>query len=81
MRDLGSPLGGFRSPFGALSGSVFDPYAVAGFNPDLAFNFAADYYRTGGVVSTFDNSLTYTGASSKTMVEQQVLRVAEVGTA
>ena len=73
MRDLGSPLGGFRSPFGALSGSVFDPYAVAGFNPDLVFDFAAELYRTSSLVSTFDASLTYTGASLKTMVDSDGL--------
>ena len=73
MRDLVSPLGGFRSPFGALSGSVFDPYAVAGFNPDLVFDFAAELYRTSSLVSTFDDSLTYTGASAKTMVDSDGL--------
>ena len=73
MRDLGSPLGGFRSPFGALSGSVFDPYAVAGFNPALVFDFAAELYGTSSIVSTFNNSLTYTGASAKTMVDSDGL--------
>ena len=45
-----------------------DAYAVAGLNPNLVFDFASEYYRTSTNVSTFDNSLTYTGASAKTMV-------------
>jgi hypothetical protein len=48
-------------------------YSIGGVEPALVLNFAADYYRTGGSTSTFDNSLTYTGASSKTMVDSDGL--------
>ena len=50
-----------------------DAYAVASLNPNLVFDFAAELYRTSSLVSTFDNSLTYTGASSKTMVDSDGL--------
>ena len=48
-------------------------YAIGGFEPQLVFDFTTDFYRTGGSTSTFDNSLTYTGASSKTMVDSDGL--------
>jgi len=50
-----------------------DAYAVAGSNPNLVFDFASEFYRTGRATSTFDNSLTYTGASAKTMVDSDGL--------
>jgi hypothetical protein len=45
-----------------------DAYAVAGFNPALVSDFEAEYYRTGGTVTTFESAMTTTRASSATMV-------------
>jgi surface protein len=41
--------------------------------PTLDLNFASEFYRNRSVLSTFDNSLTYTGASAKTMVDSDGL--------
>jgi len=49
-----------------------------GKNPALAFDFVNNYYRNGGNDSTFGNSLTFTRASSATMMNSsgQVVTVA-----
>jgi len=43
MREIPSPLGGFRSPFGPVSGGV--SYAVLGFDPDLVLDFVREVYK------------------------------------
>ena len=58
---------------GVSTFALGDAYTVANLNPDLVFDFASDFYRTGGSTSTFDASLTYTGASAKTMVDSDGL--------
>jgi len=58
---------------GVSTFALGDAYTVDNKNPDLVFDFASEFYRTGGSTSTFDNSLTYTGASAKTMVDSDGL--------
>ena len=58
---------------GVSTFALGDAYTVDNKNPDLVFDFASDFYRTGGSTSTFDNSLTYTGAGAKTMVDSDGL--------
>jgi hypothetical protein len=56
-----------------ILGRGADPYAVLAFKPKLVFDFAAEKYRTGGSSTTFDDAITYTGASNKTMVDSDGL--------
>ena len=58
---------------GVSTFALGDAYTVDNKNPNLVFDFASEYYRTSANVSTFSDSLTYTGASSKTMVDSDGL--------
>ena len=67
---------------GAITPSAYIYSAASlvanGKNPALAFDFVNNYYRNGGNDSTFGNSLTFTRASSATMMNSsgQVVTVA-----
>ena len=50
-----------------------DAYAIGEDNPALVFDFASEFYRNRSAPSTFNDSLTYTGASAKTMVDSDGL--------
>lgn len=78
MREIVSPLDGFPSPFGRISGSgaAPDAYAIGGASPELvaAFLTAADgttegeYFRTGGSVDDF-SMFTFSRSDNATMYD------------
>jgi hypothetical protein len=78
MREIVSPLDGFLSPFGRISGSGggADAYAIGGASPELvaAFLTAADgttegeYFRTGGVEDDF-SMFTFSRSGLATMFD------------
>lgn len=65
MRNIVSPLSGIRSPFGGRS----DLYKTAGFRPEFVADFGGEYYRANLARSTFADMLTFSRASSATMVD------------
>jgi hypothetical protein len=65
MRNIVSPLSGIRSPFGGRS----DLYKTAGFRPEFVADFGGEYYRANLARSTFADTLTFSRASSATMVD------------
>ena len=72
MRNgLPSPLSGIRSPFGLRDG--VSAYAVAGFEPELVFDFENEVYRTNGSTSTFDDAMTFSRSGNATMVDSDGL--------
>ena len=67
---------GNLSPFGlwhTVSSAALSVYAVNGFDPALVFDFVNEYYRTGGVVSTFDAAMTHARSGNATMVDSDGL--------
>jgi len=65
MRNVVSPLSGIRSPFGGRS----DLYKISGFRPEFVADFGGEYYRANLARSTFADTLTFSRASSATMVD------------
>src|SRR6056297_2388196 len=53
---------------GALSA-----YAVAGFEPELVFDFEDETYRTDGSASAFDDAMTFSRSGNATMVDSDGL--------
>jgi len=65
---------------GELSKSYWDAregtlssYAVNNFDPKLVFDFTGNVFKTGGVASTFSNSITHARAGQATMVDSDGL--------
>jgi len=56
-----------------LSNNPLFHYVESGLLPDLVLDFVNRYYRTGGTATTFDDALTYTGASNGTMTDSDGL--------
>jgi len=48
---------------------VGDAYAVDGFEPELAFDFTGETYRTDGSATTFSGAMTHSATSLGTMVD------------
>ena len=48
-------------------------YAVNGLKPELVADFAEEYYRVGGVNSSFSDSITHSRAGNATMVDSDGL--------
>lgn len=59
--ELGSP--------NVLAKAVGDAYAVDGFEPELAFDFTGETYRTDGSATTFSGAMTHSATSLGTMVD------------
>jgi len=49
--------------------AIGDPYAVDGFEPELAFDFTGETYRTDGSATTFSGAMTHSATSLGTMVD------------
>jgi len=60
-RDIGSS--------NVLTRAVGDAYAVDGFEPELAFDFTGETYRTDGSATTFSGAMTHSATSLGTMVD------------
>ena len=52
-----------------LARAVGDAYAVDGFEPELAFDFTGETYRTDGSATTFSGAMTHSATSLGTMVD------------
>lgn len=70
-----SRFGAGRFSGAMLMGStaVVDPYAVAGFEPPLVFDFSSEFYRTEGSTTTFDAAMTHTRSGNATMEDSDGL--------
>jgi len=53
-----------------LARAVGDAYAVDGFEPELAFDFTGETYRTDGSATTFSGAMTHSATSLGTMVDE-----------
>jgi hypothetical protein len=53
--------------------STVSVYAILALEPKLVFNFTGNVFKTGGVASTFSNSVTHARAGQATMVDSDGL--------
>ena len=53
--------------------TTLSSYAINSFEPALVFDFASEYYRTGGSDTTYDNAITTVASTNGTMVDSDGL--------